>query len=329
MSILIFAHKCGASLNVTGVRRNCCRIVVQNEKYDDWTLVLIKLKILFHDYNETVLNFHALPGVKLPRGHNSAASEGNVLEVLNMGLNVFEKHTTDRNFERTGQMSIVITPSTGVLQVDRELLTLTKQKSIDYGIGNDLVFMGEQPLHVVPLFILHNKSGGEPVDYAIPNWLNYSYYTSKWANPNVFVPRIRIPEKVLQAIQKKSFFSSSEEAGTDHREFVEDFLFTTRQSTAKKTRSKGRTDRRLSESAAVSVVSHEMPTEMKMVPERSDERRNLLLSASLETANRKWANSIRQQRVPKIVSFHAKVRNRSGNVFVVKSQFTKIGVPLV
>ena len=91
-----------------------------------------------------------------------------------MSLNVFEKHTTDRNFERTGQMCVVITPSTGVFQVDRELLTLTKQKSIDYGIGNDLVFMGEQPLHVVPLFVLHNKKSlDDPVSYAIPNWLNY------------------------------------------------------------------------------------------------------------------------------------------------------------
>ena len=117
------------------------RIVVQNEKYEDWTFALIKLKTIFHEYKNTVLNFHAHPGVKLPRGYNSTAAEGNVLEVLNMSLNVFEKHTVDRNFERTGQMCVVITPSTGVFEVDRELLTLTKQKSIDYGIGNDLVFM--------------------------------------------------------------------------------------------------------------------------------------------------------------------------------------------
>ena len=38
-----------------------------------------------------------------------------------MALNVFEKQDVDRSFERTIQMSVVITPSTGVFEVDREV----------------------------------------------------------------------------------------------------------------------------------------------------------------------------------------------------------------
>ncbi|OQV15072.1 DEP domain-containing protein 5 [Hypsibius exemplaris] len=271
------------------------RIVIQNEKYEDWTLTLIKLKTIFHQYKDTVLNFHSHPGVKLPRAYNSTAAEGNVLEVLNMSLNVFEKHTVDRNFERTGQMCVVITPSTGVFEVDRELLTLTKQKSIDYGIGNDLVFMGEQPLHVVPLFILHNKRswnkpGEEPADYAIPNWLNYSYYTSKDVNPNVFVPRIRIPEEVLLALQNKTQLPDSSKAKgvmaaatTPQQRCVTDGTSTWK-AVAKKARLGTRAERRVSESNAAVTPSEELPEDGTMY-DSAETRSHMLLSSSLETAN--------------------------------------------
>ena len=56
------------------------------------------------------------------------------MEVHNVSLNVFEKHYLDRSFDRTGQLSVVITPGVGVFEVDRELTNITKQRIIDNGI---------------------------------------------------------------------------------------------------------------------------------------------------------------------------------------------------
>uniref|UniRef100_A0A3P8SU55 DEP domain containing 5, GATOR1 subcomplex subunit n=1 Tax=Amphiprion percula TaxID=161767 RepID=A0A3P8SU55_AMPPE len=97
-------------------------------------------------------------GHGFPVGFNSTAAQGNYLEAINLSFNVFDKHYINRNFDRTGQMSVVITPGVGVFEVDRLLMILTKQRMIDNGIGVDLVCMGEQPLHAVPLFKLHNRT---------------------------------------------------------------------------------------------------------------------------------------------------------------------------
>lgn len=48
-------------------------------------------------------------------------------------VQVFDKHYINRNFDRTGQMSVVITPGVGVFEVDRLLMILTKQRMIDNG----------------------------------------------------------------------------------------------------------------------------------------------------------------------------------------------------
>ena len=48
-------------------------------------------------------------------------------------FSVFEKYFLDRCFDRTGKLSIVITPGPGVFEVDRELTNITKQRTIDCG----------------------------------------------------------------------------------------------------------------------------------------------------------------------------------------------------
>jgi hypothetical protein len=42
-------------------------------------------------------------------------------------------------------------------------MLITKQRIIDSGVGSDLICVGEQPLHAVPLFQLSNKETDGPV----------------------------------------------------------------------------------------------------------------------------------------------------------------------
>ncbi|KAK7490654.1 hypothetical protein BaRGS_00018071 [Batillaria attramentaria] len=127
-----------------------------------------------------------------------------------MSLNLFENYYLDRNFDRTGKVSVVITPGPGVFEVDRELTFITKQRTIDCGVGSDLVCMGEQPLHAVPLFKFRSRNVQSSVevgdDYNIPHWMNHSFYTSKnqiQRQQNAkFVPRIKPPPEFLKMMEK-------------------------------------------------------------------------------------------------------------------------------
>ncbi|XP_077413370.1 GATOR1 complex protein DEPDC5 isoform X3 [Vanacampus margaritifer] len=169
------------------------RVVAQNERRDEWTALLVTVKNLFIQY-PVLVRLKEADG--FPVGYNSTSAQGNYLEAINLSFNVFDKHYINRNFDRTGQMSVVITPDVGVFEVDRLLMILTKQRMIDNGIGVDLVCMGEQPLHVVPLFKLHNKSAPDSCagnDYNLPHWINHSFYTSKSQNScNTFIPRMKL-----------------------------------------------------------------------------------------------------------------------------------------
>lgn len=107
----------------------------------------------------------------------------------------------DRSFDRTGQLSVVITPGVGVFEVDRELTNVTKQRVIDNGVGSDLVCVGEQPLHAVPLLKFHNKDTtiSSVDDYSMPHWINLSFYsTNKKVAYSNFIPRIKLPPRITQ-----------------------------------------------------------------------------------------------------------------------------------
>ncbi|KAH0515757.1 DEP domain-containing protein 5 [Microtus ochrogaster] len=150
------------------------KVVAQNERREEWTSLLVTIKKLFIQY-PVLVRLEQAGG--FPQGDNSTSAQGNYLEAINLSFNVFDKHYINRNFDRTGQMSVVITPGVGVFEVDRLLMILTNQRMIDNGIGVDLVCMGEQPLHAVPLFKLHNRSVPRDSrlgdDYNIPHWINH------------------------------------------------------------------------------------------------------------------------------------------------------------
>ncbi|KAM3724635.1 GATOR complex protein [Dirofilaria immitis] len=178
------------------------QIIVQNEHYDDWNhAVLSKLRFVFNTYKKTVKEFICkqlnMDTKEKEFAVISTAADGNFLQVLNLSMNEFSIYYTNRRFETVGQQIVFVSAGGGVFNVDRNLVNMTKQRLIDMGISLDLVCLGEQPLHAVPLFVFQRINGIYPSeDYLIPHWMNYSYYqmSRRSAISIKFKPRINVPD---------------------------------------------------------------------------------------------------------------------------------------
>ena len=89
---------------------------------------------------------------KVILGSPSPASRGNVLEAINLASSQFSSDYIDRDLVRTGVSVVLISPGTGVFDVDYSTLIATTENLTENGVGIDLVCLSEMPLHSVPLF---------------------------------------------------------------------------------------------------------------------------------------------------------------------------------
>ncbi|KAI9090275.1 hypothetical protein DFS34DRAFT_585192 [Phlyctochytrium arcticum] len=137
--------------------RDFYRVVVDWEIRSDWSHVLIPLKKEFISFQRDVLQQPTLDGSTILAGANSTASEGNILEAINLALNPFDRHYIDRDLSRTGLSIVIVTPGPGLFEGDKKLLRLTAQRMVDNGIGLDLVCLNKPPLYTVPLFQFMSK----------------------------------------------------------------------------------------------------------------------------------------------------------------------------
>ncbi|RAQ99927.1 intracellular signal transduction [Stemphylium lycopersici] len=151
----------------SGTFRDYYRVVVSDMASGDWINILYQLKKEFRMFLREVslvrkpvnqLTNKEDAGLDGPvndvvvAGRPSSASQGNILEAINLAAAQFAKDYIDRDLVRTGISVIVVTPGTGVFEVDYNMLKLTTDTLIGSGIGIDLVCLSPMPLHSVPLF---------------------------------------------------------------------------------------------------------------------------------------------------------------------------------
>ncbi|KAF9375803.1 vacuolar membrane-associated protein iml1 [Podila verticillata] len=127
------------------------KVVIDWEARQDWTTAIIPLKEEVMRYQRDIL-LRPHGQYSILSGENSFAFEGNVLESINLALNSLDKHYVDRDLQRTGLSIVMITPGSGMFDVDKKLLRLTTERMISGGIGLDMICLSKIPAHIVPLF---------------------------------------------------------------------------------------------------------------------------------------------------------------------------------
>jgi DEP domain-containing protein 5 len=105
-----------------------------------------------------------------------------------MASTQFSNDYVDRDLIRTGISVVVVTASSGVFEVDKELLNLTSENLTNNGIGIDIVCLSKMPLHSVPLFKYRETvSAGNPSTERISGTSNSSVPTPN-AKPGLSAP---------------------------------------------------------------------------------------------------------------------------------------------
>lgn len=157
-----------------------CKIVIERETAADWDSLVVRIK-------EAFLNYPREVGWKLSTGdamrRPSAASQGNVLEAINVTLNLLQFHYLDRDLHRTGNSVVVVSAGNGVFEVDKALASITYQRMMDNGIGSDMLSLGLPPLHIAPFFLYVNDKQSVETDgvdaagtyYEVPHWMHLSF----------------------------------------------------------------------------------------------------------------------------------------------------------
>jgi DEP domain-containing protein 5 len=181
------------------------RVVVTDMASGQWTTILNELKKEFRIFLRDISLQAAPPDVLAEdaqdenttkpqariSGRPSTALRGNILEAINIASSQFANDYIDRDLVRTGISTVVVTPGSGVFEVDRDLLNLTSANLTNNGIGIGLVCLSKMPLHSVPLFkyrrqglsggtaLLEVKPGHLPVSHSVVgSWSSRTYGVS-------------------------------------------------------------------------------------------------------------------------------------------------------
>ncbi|TDZ22664.1 Vacuolar membrane-associated protein iml1 [Colletotrichum orbiculare MAFF 240422] len=165
---------------ISGERRpykDFYRVVVSEMASGEWTTILYQLKREFNFFRRDISLHHQQAGsafVPLAeesggksvasnrvKAESSLAMYGNFLEAINLASSQFAHDYVDRDLMRTGISIAVISPGSGVFEVEYESLRKTTEALVGNGIGIDLICVPKMPLHSVPLFRYRNPQTSE------------------------------------------------------------------------------------------------------------------------------------------------------------------------
>jgi hypothetical protein len=103
------------------------RLVIENETRADWNSLVVKIREAFWKYpREVGWNLSNDERGRWP----SSASQGNVLETINVTLNLLQFHYLDRDLHRTGNSIVLVSAGNGVFEVSKDLSEITYQRYV-------------------------------------------------------------------------------------------------------------------------------------------------------------------------------------------------------
>lgn len=185
-------------------RRDYFRVVVDQISTLFWDRIMEILRLEFANFKRDILlnkNTKA-GGTYLVQGKTLISSKGNVLEAINLLLQSLSDRFRTTDLKHTVNNFILITPGTGLFDVEYDLMYNTSRKMLESDVGLDIISLSQPPLHQVPLFRFKDKKDGKLVQ-CVPHWCDISFYTDKSNSSFQWMPRCKMYELQMMGVMEK------------------------------------------------------------------------------------------------------------------------------
>lgn len=184
--------------------REYFRVVVDQVNIFHWSRIMENLRLEFANFKRDIMlnrvnddsKTFSLEGTSLP------AVKGNILESINVGLSLLKDKFTDTDLKHSLNHLVVITPGTGLFDVDYKLMLETSKKMSSSDCALDIICLSQPPLHIVPLFRFKDLTKNGKLSHCVPNWCDISFFKDSSGNKDQWIPRCKIYELQMMGLME-------------------------------------------------------------------------------------------------------------------------------
>lgn len=152
------------------------RVVCDQVQLSQWEQIMVRLRFEFQNFAKEVLTeSHAKSHTEI-RGRILPSVKSNILGAITLAASLVHSPAIDRDLRRTNVEVIVVSPGSGVYEVEYDALYRASEKISSTEVGVDIICMSKAPLHVTPLFLYKPKKCSNQLEYCVPSWIDISYY---------------------------------------------------------------------------------------------------------------------------------------------------------
>ncbi|KAI5949714.1 IML1 [Candida margitis] len=180
-------------------RRDYFRVVVDQVNIVHWDRIMANLRLEFANFKRDCMLNHGQDSNYVLEGQMLPSVKGNALEAVNVGLVSLSDRFRNTDLKHSLNHFILITPGTGLFDVDYNLLLETSKKMSSIDSSLDIVCLSQPPLHVTPLFRFIRDG---KVSYCVPIWCDISFFKEKSDGVSQWIPRCKIYELQMMGVME-------------------------------------------------------------------------------------------------------------------------------
>lgn len=182
-------------------RRDFFRVVVDQVNIFHWDRIMANLRLEFANFKRDIM-LKTSNGKFLMEGDSLPSVKGNLLEAINLGITIVTDRFKNTDLKHSLNSFVVVTPGTGLFDVDYNLMAETSRKMLSLDAGLDIVCLSQPPLHIVPLFRYKDPNKGGEVSHCVPNWCDISFFKDLALKTSQWIPRCKIYELQMMGVME-------------------------------------------------------------------------------------------------------------------------------